>query len=172
MLRALREHTPSFLFWESLDAWRKRVAEYEMASRAILGFLESKIEWDMYEIIDAPKLEAVQMWAFGNILRLSLDLPPEDIKSLRRHVLDPMAVIARDEGEDADGSGHLYDKLTTVLTETQKLPEFDMLKLAASELMRKESQLELRRIVREIDREVAAIELMNALPGRCHLCPV
>jgi hypothetical protein len=173
LLRGLREHAPGLRFWEHFDAWRKKVAQYEEAGSAILGFVEDRTEWDLYEAIEPPKLEAIQLWAFGTLLRLAINLQPQDLQGFRKSAFDPKGVIvARDENADADGSAHVYHVLTSVLTEAQRLPEFETLKAEASELMCKETQLELRRIAREMDRELAIIELMHGLPGRCHLCPV
>lgn len=79
----------------------------------------------------------------------------------------------RDEEADADESRALYNQLmNSIVAEIKGMLEFETLKSSASELMSKEAQIQLRHVAKDIDRELAAIELMHALPGRCHLCPV
>lgn len=60
----------------------------------------------------------------------------------------------------------------SLLNEAKNTPEWSAMNSAAIELMKKERQLQLRHIAREIDYALAAIELMRAFPGRCELCPV
>jgi len=40
------------------------------------------------------------------------------------------------------------------------------------QLKQQEIQLEFRRLAKDIDYVLAGIELMNAFPGHCSLCPV
>ena len=74
--------------------------------------------------------------------------------------------------KDADGSVALYKHLCGILDEAQKRSEWTALRSATEELKCRESQLELRRIAKEVDYALVSVELMHALPGRCHLCPV
>lgn len=173
LLRALREHTSNFQVWEPRDQWRKIVAEYETAGQAIVQHIETKLEYDLYGQIDPAKVDSIGRWLFGNILRLSINLEPEGIDSFRKSIFDHGATVLRDEEADADESRALYNQLmNSIVAEIKGMLEFETLKSSASELMSKEAQIQLRHVAKDIDRELAAIELMHALPGRCHLCPV
>jgi len=173
LTRALREHTPNSQLWEYWDEWRTMVADYETAGNTILQYIESKIEADLYEAIKPDKVERVRTWLFGNVLRLSVDQEHEDLGAFRRYVYDPKgAILIRDEKADADGSASLYRQLQILLSEIQALPEFQILKSASAGLRGKGKQLELKRIAKEIDWELSALELMRGFPGRCNLCPI
>ena len=173
LTRALREHTPNSQLWEYWDEWRKMVADYETAGNTILQYIESKIEADLYEAIKPDKAERVRTWFFGNVLRLSVDRELEDLGAFQRYVYDPKGTtVIRDENADADGSASLHTQLQILLSEIQALPEFQILKSASAELRGKEKQLELKRIAREIDWELAALALMRGFWGRCNLCPI
>jgi len=61
--------------------------------------------------------------------------------------------------------------MAMVIEEVKKRPEWDPIVSAMSKLKSKKSQSDLRRIARDMDRELVAIELMYAFPGRCQICP-
>ena len=66
----------------------------------------------------------------------------------------------------------LHEYVLNLLRQTQQRQGWTKLVSSTTELRRKETQLELRRVAREIDTALISIELMRAFPGRCSLCPV
>ena len=95
-----------------------------------------------------------------------------NLKFIDQNIFDQGVIRVRNEDTDADGSAYLYGQLENIKEEIKGMPEFKTLKTAATELMSKDKQIEFRHIARDLDRELAVVELMRALPGQCFLCPV
>lgn len=173
LLKSLRAHTMDSTMWIHWDRWRRKVADYENASKKLWEWLEERTEEDLLEKIDPLRIDSSMGWLVGNILRTASGGEQEDLATFQRNMFDAEGmIVGRDPNKDIDGSLALYKLLSGMLEEAQSGPEWTILQSATTELKSKESQLELRRIAKEIDYALVSIELMNAFPGHCELCPV
>jgi len=167
LLASLREHTKESPVWSHWDRWRNSVSDYENVSRALWEWLEEKLEEEPPENIAPGELEATKDWLFGNILLVAggrETVGPDSIKEATGDGKGVMVVAYASESP-------LSRYLTRVIEEVNKMPAWNSLVSATAELGNRESQSELRHIVRDMDRALVAIELMQALPGHCELCP-
>jgi len=167
LLASLREHTKESPVWVQWDSWKKIVSEYEKISRAIWDWLENKLESEQPESIAPGELESVRDWLFGNILLVAggHETVRSDLSKEPTGEGKGVMVVAY------SNSSALSRYMARVIEEVKKRLEWDSLVSAASKLESKESQSDLRRIGRDMDRELVAIELMHAFPGRCQICP-
>jgi len=165
LMQALREHTKDSPLWSHWDGWRREVADYETKSRELFEWLVDKTEAELFQKIDPQYLGLIRQWLFGNLLLRANDAGYEYERLQMKG-----GVLTSAGREIARGGKLLYDYLLGILKEAEQRSEWGALGLAAKQL--KENQLELRRIVSEIDSALDGIELMRAFPGRCHLCPV
>jgi hypothetical protein len=173
LLQALREHTRDLLLWMHWDNWRRKVSNYESAGIKLLEWVEERTEAALFDRIEPTRIESIRWWLFGNFLLMADNQKHEGLDTFRKSVIDPEGmIIGRDPDADRDGSKALFDYLTEILEDVQKRPEWILLCSATVELKQKESQIELRRIAKDIDYALVSVELMHAFPGHCHLCPV
>jgi len=173
LLKSLRQHTEDLAVWISWDSWRRKVSAYERASRYLWAWLEERLEEAILENIEPRKVESMMGWLFGNMLIITGGGEQDDLGTFRVTVFDPAGVtIGRDQEKDTDGSKASFKFLSGILKEVQNLSQWEELRSAAAELGSRESQLELRRLARDIDYALVSIELMGAFGGHCPLCPV
>lgn len=182
LLQSLREHAKESSVWVHWDSWRRKVADYETASGQLLGWLEDRTEADLFEKIGPTGIELVRCWLFGNVLRRASGVEVEGLEITEQGLVSSKGISSLVGGMEAHlivaktadeaGSRALRDYLSGILGEAQQNPGWTILRSATAELKRKESQLELRRIAKEIDYALVSIELMHAFPGRCPLCPI
>ncbi len=172
LLRSLRDHTKDSPLWTHWDQWRKKVADYETSTLELLEWVDEKMERGIPEI-DPVRLAPARNWLFGNILRTAAGTECEDIHVFRNRVRgEEGVIIAHEPGVDTDGSEALYKELTNLIEEAKKEAAWEKLKSATEDLSDSDSQSELRRLVKKLDDALAGIELMQAFPGHCDLCPV
>jgi transposase-like protein len=167
LLASLREHTKESPVWVQWDSWRKIVGDYEKASSAIWNWLDKRLESKPPENMAAGELESTRDQYFGNILLVAgghETIGPE----FNREPIGEGEVAMPVAYSRKSASSRYMDK---VIEEVKKRPEWESLVAAESKLRSKEGQSGLRRIARDMDRELVAIELMTALPGRCQICP-
>ena len=167
LLRSLRGHTKDSMVWVYWDSWHRKVAKYENTSRAIGEWLEKKLEDDLLEKTGTLEMELAFSWLFGDILLVVSGEEPVGSESLKGEGPGE-GIMHVAYSKDSEVSKYLLD----ILKQAQGRPEWPTLKSAVSELRGKESQQELRRMAKEMDHTLVVIELMNAFPGRCELCPV
>lgn len=173
LLKSLRQHTEDLALWISWDRWRRKVSTYEKASRYLWTWLEERLEEAILEKIDPQKVESTMRWTFGNILTIADGREPGDLDIFRRSVFDPPdTLMGHDPNKDTDGSQASFQYLSGILLEAQNMSQWEELKSATAELGNRESQLELRRLARDIDYDLVNVELMGAFSGHCPLCPV
>ncbi|MFC1982350.1 helix-turn-helix domain-containing protein [Chloroflexota bacterium] len=171
LLESLREHTKELPLWISWDRWRTIVAEYETASQALFEWVEKRTEAELFEKVGPAGIESYRRWVFGNILLTASNKECENLEDFRHEfVYMHGVIIIGDQGSDEDAA--LYEYLYSIVQEAQQMPEWARLRSAIEQLKQKEIQLEFRRIAKDLDYALAGIELMNAFPGRCNLCPV
>ncbi len=176
------EHTKDSPVWLHWDNWRKKVAGYETASLGLFEWLENRIEVDLFDVIDLTQMHTTRIWLFGNILRTASGAEDEGLESKGRDLVSLGGAVSLGGGKEARlivaqaantaSARAVYDYLSSILRQAQEKPEWAILRSATTELKLKERQIELRRIANQIDSALVSIELMRALPGRCHLCPV
>lgn len=182
LMQSLMEHTKDLPAWTYWENWRKQVAGYEASSREIFDWLESKMETDLFDVIDLRQIRHMRLWLFGNILRRTSNTEAEELE-IEGDQLVSSGVVARLPGEtevhlivaqatNEVRSKALHKYLSDMLPQAQEKPQWSRLQSSTTELRLKEKQLELRRIAKEIDAALIGIELMRAFPGRCSLCPV
>lgn len=177
LLKALRQHTRDSSMWVPWDRWRKKVADFEKAGRAFWDWLEEKnIEQELRERVDVMEVESSRKWLFGNILRVTGGNEPSRLSSLQRKTTagEGIQVVGADIYKENSFESKLGmdPYFTSLVDEARRMPAWQALELATAELKIPESQLELKRIAGDIEFALAGIELMNAFPGRCELCPV
>ncbi|MFC1977064.1 hypothetical protein ACFLWS_02195 [Chloroflexota bacterium] len=177
LLKALRQHTRDSSMWAPWDRWRKEVADYEKAGRAFWDWLEERnIEQELRERVDLMEVESSRKWLFGNILRVTGGNEPSSSDSLRPKTTagEGIQVVGADiyKEKSGDTKSGMNAHFTSLVVEARRMPAWEALELATAELNTPESQLELKRIAGQIEFALAGIELMNAFPGRCELCPV
>jgi len=166
MLKSLQRHLGDSKLWVYWDRWHKKVASFEGTSRALWDWIGRKIEDEPPD--DIKNLEIVWSWVFGNILRMAGGQEPEGIETLTQ-----WAETGGEFHPVVDGNlSDLSRYAAKIMEEARGWPELDTLKSAVSELASNQSQAELRRLTGEIDFVLAGIELMNAFPGKCDICPV
>jgi len=170
LLASLREHTKESPVWVQWDSWRKIVSDYEKASRAIWNWLDKRLESKPPENMAAGELESTRDQYFGNILLVAGGHETIGPDFNREPTGEGEGVLAM-AYSNSPALSPLSRYMARVIEEVKKRPEWDSLVSAASKLDSKESQSGLRRIARDMDRELVAIELMTALPGRCQICP-
>jgi len=171
LLDSLREHIKESPFWIPWDRWRSMVLEYETASQALFEWLEGEMEAELFEKINPAEIELYRSWIFGNILLTAGGLQPESLEDFRQEFVYVKGVIIAHDPSSDDGKA-LYEYLYGILEEAQQRAEWAVLRSATEQLKQKESQLELGQLAKDIDYALAGIELMNAFPGHCSLCPV
>lgn len=182
LMQSLVDHTKDSPVWLYWDNWRKKVAGYETTSRELFDWLENRIEADLFDVIDLTQMHRMLTWFFGNILRTGSGVEVEGLEITKHGLASSGGAVSLVEGleahlivaETADeaGSKALRDYLSGTLQKAREKLEWSRLRSATMELRLKETQLELRRIAKEIDSALISIELMRAFPGRCNLCPV
>lgn len=171
LAQALREHLRASELWVQWDSWRREVAGYEAASRALFQWVISKTEPERWQKIDPEYMDRLQRWLFGNVLLITSGGEHEKLEIRGRDLTTPGAREVVVRARDSAASKALYDWLWGVLREAETLPEWAALEKAAAQLREKESQNRLKDIIGKIDSALDGIELMRAFPGRCHLCP-
>lgn len=182
LMKSLREHTKESMVWTYWDEWWRKLAEYETASRNFFEWLEDNVETDLYDLIDVSQTRLVQIWLFGSILRITSDGGAEWLQIRGQTLLSSESKARTTTGEEAflilaqtkDESGRKYlqEYMSDILRQAHDKPQYSELQHFTTQTRLKETQLELRRIARNIDTALAGIELMRAFPGRCSLCPV
>lgn len=180
LMKSLREHTKESMVWTYWDEWWRKLAGYETMSREYFEWLEDNVETDLYDIIDVNQIRLVQMWLFGNILHVTSGSDAERLEVIGQDLQSPESKTTRGEEvslvlaqtTDESASKHLQQYLTDILQQAQHKPQYSELRNFTTQTRLKETQLELRRIARNMDTALAGIELMRAFPGRCSLCPV
>lgn len=165
LLNSLREHTRDSKLWIHWDRWRKKVSPFENTSRNLWERLGEKLEAEPPD--DIRDTETVQSWGFGNIIRVASGRDPAGTETLTQGA-EPMEFRPAVYSNPSALSRYARN----MMEEANNWPELGPLKSAMSELADSKSQAELRRLAREIDFVLASIELMNAFPGRCDICPV
>jgi len=181
LMQSLMEHTKDLPAWVYWNKWRRQVAGYEASSREIFDWLESRMETDLFDVIDLRQTRQMRLWLLGNILRRTSNAGPEELR-IRGDQLVSSGVVARLPGEtevhlivaqttNEASSKVLHEYLYDMLQQAQEKPQWSRLQSSTAELRLKEKQLELRCIAKEIDTALIGIELMRAFPGRCNLCP-
>jgi len=109
----------------------------------------------------------VQSWVFGNIIRAASGRDPAGIETLTQ---------SAEPGEFRpavySNPSALSRYARNMMEEANNWPELDALKSAMANLADPKTQAELRRLAKDIDFALAGIELMNAFPGQCDICPV
>jgi transposase-like protein len=182
MMKSLREHTKGSSVWTYWDNWRKKVAGYESTSREVLDWVKTVTETELFDISDLTQVHLMQVWLFGNILRVTNNAEAEKLEISGARLVTPVAeaeLVVKTEvnlvvaqATDEASTRRLRDYLYDMLQQTQQKPQWSRFRSSTAELSRKETQLELRDMAREIDAALISIELMRAFPGRCSLCPV
>jgi transposase-like protein len=182
MMKSLREHTKGSSVWTYWDNWRKKVAGYESTSREVLDWVKTVTETELFDISDLTQVHRMQVWLFGNILRVTNNAEAEKLEISGARLVTPVAeaeLVVKTEvnlvvaqATDEASTRRLHDYLYVMLQKAQQQPQQSRLRSSTAELSRKETQLELRDMAREIDAALISIELMRAFPGRCSLCPV
>ena len=164
-LLSLREHTRDLKLWLYWDRWHKKVAPFEGTSRTLWEWLGQRLEEDPPE--DMRDIEIVRSWVFGNLLVMANGREPAGVETLNQ------------SAESGEFRPVIYSNPSQIqryarkaLDEAMGWPELDNVKSVIMDLSGTGSQLELRDLAREIDFELAGIELMSGFPGKCHLCPV
>ena len=167
LLRALREHTRDSSVWVYWDSWRNKVADYQKASRAVWIWLEEWLEDEPPEGTGPGEIEPWRDGLFGNIL----------LAASGQETAEPDEMLKEaGEGEGVMPAAHsreaiLSQYIIKVIREVKKRPEWGELESAMRQLKSRESQVELKRIARELDDALVSVELMHAFPGHCALCP-
>ncbi len=180
LMKSLREHTKESMVWAYWDEWWQKLAGYETMSREYFEWLEDNVETDLYDIIDVNQIRLVQMWLFGNILHVTSGSDVERLEVIGQDLQSPESKTTRGEEvslvlaqtKSESDSKRLQQYLTDILQQAQNKSQYNELRNFTTQTMLKETQLELRRIARNMDTALASIELMRAFPGRCSLCPV
>ena len=182
LMKSLREHTRESMVWKYWDEWWRKLADYETVSRDFFEWLENNVETDLYDLIEVSQIRLVQIWLFGSILRETSGGGAEWLQIRGQTVLSTETKAITATGEEASlilaqaadesGSKHLQRYLPDILQQAHDKHQYSELRHLTTQTRLKETQLELRRIARNIDTALASIELMRAFPGRCSLCPV
>jgi len=165
LLKSIRQHTRDSKLWVHWNQWRKKVAPFEGASRALWEWLGDKLEVEPPD--DIRDIETVRSWVFGNIIRIAGDREPAVVETLKQSAR-PGGFIPAVYSNPSNLSRYALK----ILEEARGWPDLGTLRSAMSELADSKSQAELRRLAGNIDFVLAGIELMNAFPGRCEICPV
>jgi hypothetical protein len=124
----------------------------------------------------------LQTWLFGNLLRLAGSAEVERLEISGSHLVTPVLetkpgiatgidLVVAETGAP-QSTRRLHEYLFNLLQQAQQRQGWAEILSSTAELGQKETQLELRRVAREIDTALISIELMRAFPGRCSLCPV
>ena len=142
----------------------------------------TEIEVGLFDAVDLVEVGRLQTWLFGNLLRLAGSAEVERLEisgsQLVRRIPETKLGIATAidlvvaETGAPESTRRVHEYLFELLQQAQQRQGWTKLLSSTAELGRKETQLELRRIAREIDTALVSIELMHAFPGRCSLCPV
>ena len=181
-MQSLTQHTKDSPVWRYWDNWRKKVAGYETTSQELFDWLENRTEIDLFDVIDLTQMHRMGIWLFGNILRTASGVEAEGLEITKQGLVNSGVTVSLRGGREAHlivaetadeaGSKTLHDYLSGILQEAREKPEWSTLRSATTKLRLKETQLELRRIAKEIDSALISIELIRAFPGRCNLGPV
>jgi len=182
LMKSLREHTKESMVWTYWDEWWRKLADYETMSRDFFEWLENSVEIDLWNLINVSQIRFVQIWLFGNILRVTSGSDAERLEISGQNLLSSETKARTTTGKEAflilaqtkdeSGSKQLQQYLSDILQQAHHKPQYSELQHFTTQTKLKETQLELRRIARNIDTALASIELMRAFPGQCNLCPV
>lgn len=182
LMKSLREHTKESMVWKYWDEWWRKLADYATVTRDFFEWLEGNVETDLYNLIDLSQIRLVQIWLFGSILRETSGGGAEWLQIRGQTLLSTETKATTTTGEEAslvlaqttDESGikQLQQYVFDILHQAHDKPQYSELRHLTTQTKLKETQLELRRIARNIDTALASIDLMRAFPGRCSLCPV
>ena len=113
-------------------------------------------------------MESVQARLFGNILLTAGGRSSEGLDNM-------MPSGTTFEGEEPivkSRSSTPSRDATDLLDKIKKEPVWAELESATTKLKSRESQRELKKLAREMENAIVAVELTHAFTRRCQLCPV
>ena len=167
LVKSLREHTKDSTMWVYYDAWKKKVAAFERASRALWQWTGEEMVRLGYAGPQREINESVRSSAFGWILFTAwgVDLPGLKASKVTK-IKDFVRGLKELPVTPAEEAAIL------LLGGVERQPEWSDLKAATQELRSTECQNELQHIMKQLDDALVSIELMYAFPGHCGLCPV
>lgn len=165
LLASLRRHTRDSKLWILWDRWHKKVDSFEKTSRLLWDWLGDQIETTPPD--DIGSAEKVRSWVFGNLIRIGVGKDPNVIETLTQAANgNELSPVANSQIPPLS----MY--ALKMLEKARSWREYDMFKSSIVELAASSTQAELKSLARDIDFVLAGLELMNAFPGHCELCPV